>query len=450
MSQSSLTSIEVSTETSSSSSDERNVQNRRKIIFKLFMIGSILTVATNCFSSYTHAVLNEAVIEVDNFINDSYTKRGGDLSDTEVTLLRDILNSCWYAGQVPGGLLSPFITDRWGRAYLLATTMMTFALIIQTASTLIKLPEMLIAGRMLASFFSPMSDAVAILYLQEISPTKLRGVLSSFFSGGYAVMALLGIILGMDEFLGNNLTYLLSIPIIPGLLALIFLLWLPETPKFLMISLKDKEKALKSLEFFQGKKSKNHLILEHYLCEAKTEPDEKDGRTMLDLFGKAYLRRALFMSYGVLVLTLPFYAILQSSTYFFIFLELPKNFAQISSTILMATFVLSSLIAGGLIKYHGRRNLILFFGIGSIVFLGIFVAAAAFINQFIWAKYLALGGLIGYVLCYGLAIGPISWYLPAELVPLKYRASMLCVCQALCSASVVVTGFSTVPLFHVI
>uniref|UniRef100_A0A914Q570 Major facilitator superfamily (MFS) profile domain-containing protein n=1 Tax=Panagrolaimus davidi TaxID=227884 RepID=A0A914Q570_9BILA len=444
----SLSSSEVSSNSGSTTSE---VSNPRSVIITLFLIGSVLTCATNCFSSFSHAGLNEAVLEVDNFINESYVQRGAKFSDGQVTLIRDVLMSSWYAGQVPGGLMSPIITDRWGRkgAYLLATGMMTLAMTLQATATAIHLPEMLLLGRLVASFFSPMSDAVAIMYLQEISPTKLRGVLSSLFNGGYAVMALLGIILGMDALLGNHITVLLSIPVVLGLLALPFLLWLPETPKFLMISSKNPEKALKSLEFFQGKKLENGLILEQYLREAESEPTNKDGGTMTDLFKVWYLRKALILSLGVLVLTLPFFAILQSSTHFFLFIQLPKDFAQLSSTLLMVAFVFSSFIASGLIKRFGRRSLILTFGILSILCLGVFVGAAAFIHKISWSKYIALAGMTGYILCYGLAIGPISWFIPAELVPLKYRASMICVCQSLNSVSIAITGFSTIPLFNV-
>lgn len=77
--------------------------------------------------------------------------------------------------------------------------------------------------------------------------------MSAFFASGYSIMALLGAVLGMESVLGHSLTLLFSVPVAPGLLSLLFLAWIPETPKFLQMAGDHKAGSLrKALRFYQA------------------------------------------------------------------------------------------------------------------------------------------------------------------------------------------------------
>jgi hypothetical protein len=88
----------------------------------------------------------------------------------------------------------------------------------------------------------------------------------------YTVDAIVGMVLGMDLFLGNKLftllcmcflrqqictlcnlyLYQLGVGAVPVFLSVVFALLMQETPKFLLLTKNDKEGALKSLKFYQG------------------------------------------------------------------------------------------------------------------------------------------------------------------------------------------------------
>ncbi|GMR57089.1 hypothetical protein PMAYCL1PPCAC_27284, partial [Pristionchus mayeri] len=412
------------------------------LFLRIFSIGCVLTAISNFPSGFTATSLNTAVHLIDSFLNDSFIERDSPLEQPDLAVLKSTLNNVWYAAQILGAIPAAFIADRMGRkfAYITATLMMTGASALQTLSTLILCPELLIGSRALIALFSPLSDTSLVLYLQESSPMHLRGTLSSLFVSGYAVMYLLGMALG--SLIDHSLPLLLFIPVPIGIISVIFLIFLPETPKYLL-SKGDKKAAFRSLAFFQGKKEDHISTIEEWNAMAFEEENTGEG-SIKSLLSTPHLRRAFFLSISALFLTLPFVPIQQNSTHFFVAIGIDKPRAQLQSTLLMVLYTVSSLISTTLMDVIPRRKMLLIFAIFAFSSLFVFSLAAQF-----KLPNIATFAVFFFQFAYGVGIEPVAWCLNPELVPLSHRLIMFCTCFATHSIMVVLTNFLALPLFDV-
>lgn len=421
----------------------------RRNVIKLFAICAILTLTTNFPSGFTNSSINTAVFELNRFINESYADRGVNVGRTSHSLIRSATLNCWFVSQIFGAVIAPVLTDRYGRkiGYIIAAFVMLVAAVLQWISTLVGLPELLIAGRALCAFCSPLSDAALIMYLQECSPLEMRGAFSFMCEIGYGLMCLLGMVLGMRVVFGHSLSQLLSVSIFPQALFVVFLFFIPETPKYLMITKNDRAAALKSLEFFQGEKKENESLLDEYAREAECEGDTKRS-SLKELLTTWHLRQAVILASMVLVLSLPFYPVLQSSTLFFTRANFRNEYAELSSTGLMLLLTLSAIIGTTFVDRFPRRALLFTFGGVGTTFLLLFVITASLANYTWWMKYACLASMFMYMFIYAMVVGPMTWFIGPELVPQRHRSSVFCFCFAGCNILISITNFLSVGFYE--
>lgn len=421
----------------------------RRNVIKLFAICALLTLATNFPSGFTNSSINTAVEELRRFLRESYEARGWSLSKMEESLLRSATLNCWFVSQIFGAIFAPFLTDRYGRkvAYIVATVVMTLSAALQYLSVVWYIPEIFILGRSICAFCSPISDAALIMYLQECSPMELRGAFSFMCETGYGLMCLLGMLLGMRTVLGDSLKHLTAVSIVPQIFYSFFLLFIPETPKYLMITKNDRARALKSLEFFQGRKKENETLLDEYAKEAEGENDCKTS-SINEILTTWHLRQAVILAIFVLVLSLPFYPVLQSSTFFFTKANIPSHIAEFSSMILMLLLTVASIIGTTFVDRFPRRRLLFVFGTSSTLFLTLFSVTAALCNKIWWMKYASVVSMGVYITIYAMVVGPMTWFMGPELVTQKHRATVFCFCFAVCNVLIAVTNFASIPLYE--
>ncbi|VDM68130.1 unnamed protein product [Strongylus vulgaris] len=267
---------------------------------------------------------------------------------------------------------------------------------------------------------------------------------------GYGAMVVLGMVLGMTSVLGNSLDILMLVPLVPLTLSLIFLAFIPETPKG------DREKALRSLEFFRGDLKDNQRLLDDYERE-KLQEATQERSSLKEIFSTWHLRRAVFLASTVLFLTWSFYPMLTSSTSFFRQSNINHTLAELMSALLMVLFTISSICGASIVDRYPRRFLVIFSGVLSNVFLAMFAVFSIFSYSADWIKYACIAAALCYCIAFGtltikgfsLILGPVSWFVAPELVPLKHKSLVFSLCFGANNVFIAITDFLAIVLFQV-
>ncbi|KAK6010540.1 hypothetical protein OSTOST_24431, partial [Ostertagia ostertagi] len=198
------------------------------------------------------------------------------------------------------------------------------------------------------------------------------------------------------------------------------LFFLPETPKFLLISRSDRPAAERSVRFYHGSDCDVDTVIKDIILNFRTQ-----------------------WHFGSMLL---------SSTYFLEEIGLDQAVASWSSTAMTLGYVLG-VIAGSKwdIERLGRRTILLSFTTVDNLLLPWLDAICAELSPIVEPlKYSCLVLLIAYAFIYGSGVGPISWFISSELVPQKYRSLAQSTCYSLNTIIVVILTFSILPLYGVV
>lgn len=259
-----------------------------------------------------------------------------------------------------------------------------------------------------------------VLYLQECMPTRFRGALAYSSEIGFSSMALLGMVLGMESVLGSNLVLLTGFAIPPCIAALLALLPMPETPKFLMLVRGDRRAAARSVHFYQGCDGVDaEAVLRE--IEQETEPRAPACSSILIIFRTGHLRAAVLLGYAVAVNTFSLSAIMLSSTHFLNGSHVPAAWAQYGSTVMAALFLVAT-VAGALsVERLGRRTIFLMCATVNVVLFtlyAVFVKLGQMLPGELLQRLESLLEVGGYKITNFRVSGPSLWK-PGLLRPLR-------------------------------
>jgi SP family galactose:H+ symporter-like MFS transporter len=325
-------------------------------------------------------------------------------------------------GAIFGALVSGRITDLIGRKKVILAAAIIFAAgALWTGFS--PSPEILFTGRLFLGIAIGISSYSVPMYIAEISPTKHRGALVSSFQ----LLITVGIFVSYlsDRGFANETNLeswrpMFIVGVIPAAILLIGMLFLPETPRFLI----GKGKEKKGREILS--KLEEPELIDSTIEEMKRDIKlmEESGRSWKEIFSP-WLRTALFIGVGIMFVQ-QFVGI---NTVIYYCPEIFENAgfesktAQIGASVSVGVVnVLFTIVSMAIIDKLGRRKLY-FIGISGIIFSLVALAVSFALRDSLGdsIKWLAVGFVLLYIVFFAISLGPLGWLIISEIYPLKVR-----------------------------
>lgn len=385
----------------------------RKFAFIWLYIVAIVASLGGLLSGYDTGVISGALL----FINESW-----DLSDS----MQGILVSSVLIGAVIGAATNGVLADIFGRKKIIIAT----AVIFIVGSILCGLAPniyVLILSRILVGLAVGIVNFVVPLYLSEVSPKALRGTLVSLYQ--WAITA--GIL--FSYFINAAFAeavyswrWMLLAGILPGTVLLIGMFFMGDTPRWLVSKNKDEEakKVLKKIEPDTDVDAEIRQIKD--TLNAEGNDSKKKFRF------KKWMIMPFVVGIGIMfaqictgINTIIYYA----PTIFKI-AGFDSNLNAIYATtgIGVVNFLMT-IVAVFFTDKLGRKPL-LYFGLTGVM-LSLFALGSAFAFESVLGanlKWVAVGSLVTYIICFAMSLGPIGWIIVSEVFPLKIRGVAMSIC----------------------
>jgi len=343
--------------------------------------------------------------------------------------------SVFCLGALVGCTVSGGVADRFGRkrAILMNSAIYILGALLEASSKLPGCPHgycrlglgvvLMVTGRAISGAASGATTVLVPMYLGEVSPPELRGMLGTGFQLMCCIAMLVAQVLGLPFVLGSDRLwpiYMLLV-IVPALFLFLLQAYLPETPRWLVSrgpqGVDDAKVVLSSLRnMFDGEPKLKEELLAMQEASSKTGSSERYGG--FDLLRDRTVRRGLIIC-SVTAMVQQFSGINNVFNYSTAFLSqngMSMDTITIITVLMNVGNVMAGLLSAYLMDSAGRRILLLSSSGFMVVGIVMLTAALTCPGQE-WTAPMAISAVVLFIMSFGIGMGPIPWLFPAELFP---------------------------------
>ncbi|XP_068098746.1 solute carrier family 2, facilitated glucose transporter member 11 isoform X2 [Hyperolius riggenbachi] len=396
---------------------------------------------------YNLTIINAPTAHIQKFVNETWLERNGtQLESWIITLIWSIIVSVYPLGGFLGALLAGPMAIKLGRkkSLLFNNLFIILSAVLCGFSRLAKSFEIIILGRILAGVNSGVSMNVQPMYLGESAPKELRGTVALSSAVFTASGLVLGQVVGLREILGSEEAWplLLASNVIPGIVQILVLPWLPESPRYLLIDMKDRNSCVSALQRLRGScdfsSEMEEMMAEQAAIEGQTP------KSLISLVQETSLRRQLLT---IVVLSSAMQLCGNDSMYFYasyIFQEAGIAQEKIQYVVIGtgSCELITSVACTLVIDRVGRRALVMGGYSLMSVWAIVFMVSLSQQGSITWMPYLSMVCIFAYILSFGIGPAGVTGIMPAEIFDQMARPAAYMVCGSLIWIMLFIVGLA--------
>ena len=322
-------------------------------------------------------------------------------------------------GAMLGAILAGRLTERLGRRLVLMLAAGLFARGALAASSVGTI-WMLMLARLVLGLAIGVAAVVAPLFIAEAAPLRIRGALVSTYqlaiTAGIVLSYLTGLIFGGPD----TWRVMFALGAVPGIAFFIGLLFLPESPRWLVLKDRDAEAAA-GLRRLRGAGA--DVAGEVEAIRANVLAEQRSAARAPSVLAP-WVRPALII--GTVLYFLQQLSGINAVIYYaptiFQHAGLDGQSTQVMATVGVGLVNFAvTILAMTLIDRWGRRPLLIAGFVGTAATL--LLIAVAVLAQDVFPSWVVVLALFGYIASFAISLGPLPHLMMSEVFPLSVRGA---------------------------